>query len=88
MKKTKSGFSQPFQHLSLFLTQAKKKGKRESGREGGRGDREEKISQWGWRRKRKVGRPMIATKELISGVKRPYIPVMRAPATTEEGDGA
>lgn len=31
---------------------------------------------------------MIATKELISGVKRPYIPVMRAPATTEEGDGA
>ena len=31
---------------------------------------------------------MIATKELISGVKRPYILVMRAPAMTEEGDGA
>ena len=45
-------------------------------------------AQLGWRRKRKVGRPMIATKELISGVKRPYILVMRAPAMTEEGDGA
>ena len=28
MKKTKSGFSQPFQHLSLFLTHAKKKKKK------------------------------------------------------------
>ena len=29
VKKTKSGFSQPFQHFSLFLTQAKKKKEKE-----------------------------------------------------------